>query len=469
MQNLYTEVTTLDQRCRFKFFLSEEIMMEHAASAMEQIIRERFSAGSAVLIVCGSGNNGADGLVLARLLEGDYSVTVHLPFGATSPLCQLQRERLEKLGIKNSDIDTGYDLIVDALFGSGLSRALGPTAIDVLDKVNALKCAKIACDLPSGLRSDGTLDPHIFCADITVTMGGLKRALFSDAAKEIVGEIHVADLGVHRTRYEIPSSWKVLERSDLSLPTRGRISAHKGTYGHLALVCGEKIGASVIAASAALRFGAGLVSLISNENVAIPYELMQSHSLPSTTTAIALGMGLGTEFCDDELSQLLDNNHPLILDADIFVHPMFLKLVKRSSIVLTPHPKEFATILRVCGIADIDVPVLQNNRFHYVEQFCAAYPNAVLVLKGANVIIGAKEEFFINPHGTVALAKGGSGDVLSGLIGALLAQGLSPIDAAIQASLAHTLAVQNFTKNNYALTPNDIIEGITTLCLEGDQ
>jgi hydroxyethylthiazole kinase-like uncharacterized protein yjeF len=294
-------------------------------------------------------------------------------------------------------------------------------------------------------------------------MGGLKRSLFSDAAKEYVGEIRVANLGISRSRYEISSTWQLLDPSDLSLPLRSHTSTHKGSYGHLSVICGEKIGASIIAGSAALRFGTGLVSLISNENVTLPYELMQSHSLPSSTTAIAVGMGLGEEFGDDELAQLLDNTYPLVLDADIFYHTLFSTLLMRKQIVLTPHPKEFIHILRVCGIADIEVATLQNDRFTYVERFCAAYPNAVLLLKGANVIIGTQERFFINPHGTVALAKGGSGDVLSGLIGALLAQGYEPLNAAIQASLTHTLAAQKFDKNNYALTPYDIIEGITTL------
>jgi len=142
---------------------------------------------------------------------------------------------------------------------------------------------------------------------------------------------------------------------------------------------------------------------------------------------------------------------------------MFGQLLKRENIVLTPHPKEFTQILRLTAIADIDVNTLQNNRFGYVEQFCAAYPNAVLVLKGANVIIGAGEHFYVNPHGNVSLAKGGSGDVLSGLIGSLMAQKYSPLDAAIQSSLAHTPAAQKFGKNNYALTPFDLIERICTL------
>lgn len=463
MQNLYTEVTSLDQRGVNTFALSEEIMMEHAALGMSNLIRERFEPSSSILIVCGSGNNGADGLALARLLEGDYRITLHIPFGVSSPLAHLQRDRSETLLLKHSPLEGSFDVIVDAIFGSGLNRPLGPTAIEVIDTLNQMSGVKIACDIPSGLYPDGTHDPHTFRADITLTMGALKRALFSDFAKEIAGEVIVCDLGIHRKRYEIPSAWHLLEHSDLALPLRSQASSHKGTYGHLSVICGEKVGASVIAGSAALRFGAGLVSLISNEHVLIPYELMQSHSLPTTTTAIALGMGLGIEFCDDELNCLLDNNLPLVLDADIFYHPMFTKLLNRGKVVLTPHPKEFTQILRICGIADISIQTLQNDRFGYAELFCTKFPDVVLLLKGSNVIIGTHEQFYINPHGTVALAKGGSGDVLSGLIGALLAQGYSPLNAAIQASLTHTLAAQKWEKNNYSLTPFDLIERITTL------
>ncbi len=463
MQNLYVEVSSLDRYSVEQYALTEEVMMEHASMGMEKIIRDRFALHSSLLIVCGSGNNGADGLALARLLERDYQVNVYLPFGARSPLCQLQYNRLTKLALFPSELPTSADVIVDALFGSGLSRPLNIEAQKIVESLNVLKGFKIACDIPSGLHSDGKVDLHTYKAHLTVTMGALKRGMFSDAAKEVVGEIIVADLGIHRSHYELPSAWHLLEQSDLHLPVRTVTSAHKGTYGHLSVVCGEKIGAAVIAGSAAHRFGAGLVTLISNENVHIPYDLMQSHSLPTTTTAIALGMGLGVEFCDKELSALLENDSPIVLDADIFAHPMFLELLQRSNIVLTPHPKEFTQVLRICGIADIDVATLQNNRFEYVEQFCNKYPNAVLVLKGSNVIIGHKDEFFINPHGTVALAKGGSGDVLSGLIGALLSQGVDPLESAIQASLAHAIASQNFPKNNYALTPFDLIESITTL------
>ncbi|MDP3291737.1 MAG: NAD(P)H-hydrate epimerase, partial [Sulfuricurvum sp.] len=183
MQNLYLDVSHLDQRSVTKFALSEEVMMEHAAMAMAHLIRSRFALDSSVLIVCGSGNNGADGLALARLLRGEYHVSIHIPFGASSPLAHLQRERVETLGLKHSSLEGKYDVIVDALFGSGLNRPLGPTAIEVLVSMNRMSGFKIACDVPSGLYADGTFDEPIFHADITLTMGSLKRGLFSDAAK----------------------------------------------------------------------------------------------------------------------------------------------------------------------------------------------------------------------------------------------------------------------------------------------
>jgi hydroxyethylthiazole kinase-like uncharacterized protein yjeF len=329
--------------------------------------------------------------------------------------------------------------------------------------MNALGGFKLACDMPTGLHSDGALEADTFRADLTLTMGALKRGMFSDAAKDVVGEIGVVDLGVPREIYEGESDWMLLDNDDLILPFRAQEDAHKGSYGHLGIICGEKEGAAVIAGSAALRFGAGLVTLISNEQLGLPYELMQSHLLPHTATALALGMGLGQEFAEHELRSLLDHDLPLVVDADLFAHPMLLELLERQDIVLTPHPKEFTTLLRRCGIADIDIATLQANRFEYVEAFAKAYPDSVLLLKGANVLIAAGGKFFVNPHGSNVLAKGGSGDVLAGLIGALLAQGYSPQDAAIHASLAHTAAAAAYEGNNYALTPFDLIGSLATL------
>jgi NAD(P)H-hydrate repair Nnr-like enzyme with NAD(P)H-hydrate dehydratase domain len=131
--------------------------------------------------------------------------------------------------------------------------------------------------------------------------------------------------------------------------------------------------------------------------------------------------------------------------------------------VITPHAKEFVSLLKMANIASITIKELQKNRFKYAEMFCAKFTDITLVLKGANVIIGQKDKFFINPHGTSALAKGGSGDVLSGLIGALLAQGYSCLEASKNASLAHTKLVLDYNGADFSLTPDDLIEGICKL------
>ncbi|MEA3523050.1 MAG: NAD(P)H-hydrate dehydratase [Campylobacterota bacterium] len=463
MQNIYNEVASLDKRCYKQFELSEDILMEHAADGMADYIRSHHNDEDKIIIVCGAGNNGADGIVLARLLMIDYEVSIIMPFGVKSPMCHLQLRRANALHVNIIDTLEPCDIIVDALFGSGFSGTFNDKTQILLQQMNSIDARKIACDMPSGLHLDGTLEDSSFRADITLTMGALKRGMYSDKAKEMVGEIRVLDLGISRHLYEVESSWQLLDLDDLNLPHRNAQNSHKGSYGHLSVVCGEKEGAAVITALAALRFGAGLVTLVSNENVTIPYELMQSHFIPSNTSAIALGMGLGQEFSENELNDFLAKESPLIIDADIFSHPMLLELLKREELILTPHPKEFTLLYKACGLGDISIETLQNNRFKYLEHFCELYPDITLLLKGANVIIGKDRQFFINPHGNNILSKGGSGDVLAGMIGALLAQGITPLDAAIHASLAHTKAALSLTCNTYAMTPNDLIESLKTL------
>jgi hydroxyethylthiazole kinase-like uncharacterized protein yjeF len=132
-------------------------------------------------------------------------------------------------------------------------------------------------------------------------------------------------------------------------------------------------------------------------------------------------------------------------------------------VVVTPHAKEFVSLLKITNVADITTEELQKNRFKYAEDFCKTYPNVTLLLKGANVIIAHNEKFYINPHGTPALAKGGSGDVLSGLIGALLAQGRTPLEAAINGSLTHAKLALSYKGVDFSLTPDDLIDEICKL------
>ena len=463
MQNIFDEVGSLDQRCYDELLLCEDILMEHAADGMADFITQNFPTCKDVLICCGSGNNGADGMALARLLHKDFHVKLFLQRPPSSPMAKLQYERIQRLHVSIIDQICEADIIVDALFGTGLSRALDEKTSLHVSTLNAFNGVKIACDIPTGLYENGICDEQSFRADFTLTMGALKKSLFSDCAKDRVGVIKVLNLGVAREVYEKPSNVKLLDLQDMNLPRREIQNSHKGSFGHLGVISGEKLGASVLCASAAFRFGVALVTLLSNENLTIPTELMLSHQLPKNTTALALGMGLGVEFSQSELDSFLNNTLPLLLDADIFYHPLINTLLVRENIILTPHPKEFTQLLHVSDIAHISVDELQKNRFKYAELFTKKYPNSVLILKGANVLIAQNNQIFVNPHGTNVLAKGGSGDVLAGLVASLLAQGYAPLDAAISGSLAHTKLALNYEGANFSLSPNDLINGIKTL------
>ena len=461
MQKVFYEVESLDKRCYESFALTEDLLMEHAASSLSREIYKRFDKNKSVFIVCGTGNNGADGIALARLLYKRFDVKLYIPFGVKSQMAQLQLKRVELLDIKIIDDLIQCDITVDCLFGSGLNKILDEKSQYILNTLNSYSNFKIACDIPSGVNNLGQVTTVAFESDITITMGALKTSLFTDIAKDFVGKVKVANLGIQREVYETDANIYLLEKEDMKLPFRNKKDSHKGTYGHLNVVAGCKKGAGVIAAKAAFGFGAGLVSVICHENIDLPYHIMQTHKLTKNCTAIAIGMGLG-KYEEDEIKKILEKDIPIIIDADLFYEDVILEALDKE-IVLTPHPKEFCELLRLCKIDEITVETLQDNRFKYIETFCKKYPKVILLLKGANVLISQNDKVYINNLGSAVLSKGGSGDVLSGLIGSLLAQGYSPLDAVISASLAHTIASCNYSKNNYSLIPSDLVEEVKRL------
>jgi hydroxyethylthiazole kinase-like uncharacterized protein yjeF len=375
----------------------------------------------------------------------------------------LQNKRAKALGIKKCTEIEDCDVLVDAIVGTGFNGEFNKELNHIMQKLNKINAHKITCDVPSGLKPNGECTQNCFMADVTLSMGALKKSLFLDEAKDFVGEIKVLDLGVTRKIYETPSNWNLLDLEDIKIPFRDKKNTHKGSFGHLAVITGEKTGAGILCASAALRFGAGLVTIISEKDINIPYSLMSSKKVPQNTTAVAIGMGLGRDFQENTMLNILSHKLALLIDADVFYMPIINEILKRDNLVITPHPKEFVELLKRVHIADISIIELQKNRFKYVELFCKKYPNVALLLKGANVIIGQNNEYFINPHGSSKLAKGGSGDVLAGLAASLLAQGYHPLEALKSASLAHTKLALNFDKNDFSLTPEDLINGISNL------
>ena len=553
MQNIFLDTRKNDQSARELYGLTEDIMMENAASAVSAAVLRRLSqdkspclARPAVLVLAGSGNNGADGYAVARQLMSNPIAVAACSVGeANSAMCKEQLSRAKKIGVRiiapeeldayleESSID--LKVIVDCIYGSGFRGTLPAVARAVILSVNDNADAyKIACDVPTGLDQWGRCGT-VFHADETVTMGALKLALFSDKAKDECGTISVCNLGISRDNFEragtctparsgnpagnaapgptagsVPGVQPVpaqeaasyagisapagdpvpdaclLEESDMELPYRRKQNVHKGKFGHVAVCSGQKAGASVLAAKAALSFGAGLVTLVSQEesfpSFPVPYSLMTSRSVPEGTTAIALGMGLGRRSQDSQAytSYLLQNpNVAAVLDADVFYNEDFLRLLahRPEGLVLTPHPKEFLSLLSLCSMDSLNGVRLEkasdvaDMRIELAAAFCRKYPGAVLLLKGANSVIACcgrgqdKAGLFINAGGGPALSKAGSGDVLAGMIAALLAQGYPPLQAACTASLAHSAAARSFCEGRaeWSLTPEGLIDALGSI------
>ncbi|WP_100977025.1 NAD(P)H-hydrate dehydratase [Helicobacter pylori] len=464
MLSVYEKVNALDKRAIEELFLSEDILMENAAMALERAVLQNASLGTKVIILCGSGDNGGDGYALARRLVGRFKTLVFEMKLAKSPMCQLQKERAKKVGVvikayeeKNEDLEC--DVLIDCVVGSAFKGELEPF-LD-FESLSQKARFKIACDIPSGIDSKGRVDKRAFKADTTISMGAIKSCLLSDRAKDYVGELKVGHLGVFNQIYEIPTDTFLLEKSDLKLPLRDRKNAHKGDYGHAHVLLGKHSGAGLLSAISALSFGSGVVSVqaleceITSNNK--PLELVFCENFPNPLSAFALGMGL--ENIPKDFKKWL-GLAPCVLDAGVFYHKEALQALEKE-VILTPHPKEFLSLLKSVGI-NISMLELLDNKLEIARDFSQKYPKVVLLLKGANTLIAHQGRIFINTLGSVALAKAGSGDVLAGLILSLLSQNYTPLDAAINASLAHALASLEF-KNNYALTPLDLIEKIKRL------
>ncbi len=464
MLSVYEKVDALDKRAIEEWLLSEDVLMENAAMALERAVLQNASLGAKVIILCGSGDNGGDGYALARRLMGRFRVLVFEMKLAKSPMCQLQKERAKKAGVtikaweeKNEDLEC--DVLIDCVVGSAFKGGLEPF-LD-FESLSQKARFKIACDIPSGIDSKGRVDKGAFKADLTISMGAIKSCLLSDRAKDYVGELKVGHLGVFHQIYEIPTETFLLEKSDLKLPLRDKKNAHKGDYGHAHVLLGKHSGAGLLSAISALSFGSGVVSVqaleceITSNNK--PLELVFCENFPNFLSAFALGMGL--ENIPKDFKKWLELA-PCVLDAGVFYHKEVLQALEKE-VILTPHPKEFLSLLKLVGI-NISMLELLDNKLEIARDFSQKYPKVVLLLKGANTLIAHQGQVFINILGSVALAKAGSGDVLAGLILSLLSQNYTPLDAAINASLAHALASLEF-KNNYALTPLDLIEKIKRL------
>lgn len=443
------DVRELDRLAIERHGISGFELMSRAGAALFRALRDSWPEARRVTVVCGAGNNGGDGFVAARLAyEAGMAVTVLMP-NVTAPLrgdARLAFQTMQAAGLKLRAFSSGVwpaaDVVVDALFGTGLDRELGGIELAAVTAMNEAGVPIISADIPSGLHADtGRILGNAVRACKTVSFIGLKRGMFTGDGRDCCGEILFDDLGVPTEVQACvaPAALRILDEEVAdALPPRAR-NAHKGNYGHVLIAGGNHgmAGAARMAAQAALRVGAGLASIATRPEhaavVAASLPEAMSYGVASGlelrerlghATVVAIGPGLGLDAWGRSLfDAVLDSKLPLIVDADA------LNLLARDPLkcerwVLTPHPGEAARLLG-CSAAEI-----QADRFAAVDALRARYGGTV-VLKGAgSLILGAGEALRVCDAGNPGMASGGMGDVLTGVIAGLAAQGLPLTQAA---------------------------------------
>jgi ADP-dependent NAD(P)H-hydrate dehydratase / NAD(P)H-hydrate epimerase len=475
-----SQMKQLDQQTIQEFGLPGSVLMENAARGAVQVIQIQYPQARSIAVFCGKGNNGGDGLVIARYFHNQgLKVKVYLT-GSGNELkgdATLQLLLTSKLRIPITELkgDTDFpalkqeiyhfDLLVDALLGTGLEKEVQGIFRDLILLMNELAIPKIAIDIPSGLSSDNGL-PLGLCtqADLTVTFGLPKVGQLLFPGCRFVGRLFVVDIGLPPAFYPVPEERvELLEAETLTpaLPKRDP-EGHKGSYGHVLVLAGSKgkTGAAAMTCLGALRAGAGLVTLGLPESLNTIMEvklteamteplpegesgslglaaLSKIQSLSEGKKALAIGPGLSTSPETTDLVKALlgqIRDLPMVIDADglnaLTDHSEGLKTLAGRAII-TPHPGEMSRLTRQA------VKEIQADRIGSARVFSRKY-GIVVVLKGARTVIADPQgPVYLNPVAHPVLASGGTGDVLTGLILGFLAQGSSMIEAACLGVFLH--------------------------------
>lgn len=486
------EMRELDRYTISQMGIPSCVLMERAALAAAQEIKSRISEDEdKILVVCGPGNNGGDGIALARILDQwGYSVDIFLSAdpGHMSEEAGRQAEiaRHYLISFKKYPNWNDYTVIVDALFGVGLSREVEGEKKKLLERMNQAQALKVALDMPSGVDSDtGKVLGIAFRADITVTFGFLKRGLCLFPGRELAGEILVRDVGITDT-LEVKRCGLALSREDLMLLPQRSLTGNKGTFGKVLAVAGSPgmCGAAYLCAAAAFAAGAGMVMILTSEENRIPLQCLLPEAMVKVSSnekdwedlagwcdVLILGPGLGTDpesvkKAEWFLSYAWKYKKPTVLDADglnIISENPRLKTYLGNHAVLTPHPGEMK---RLTGKSIKEIT--EDPAGAAVE--LSRETGAVCVLKGPCTVTADRDRFvYFNRHGNPGMATAGSGDVLSGVMAGVFCMYLngsgrnqsSGMKAAL-AVLLHALAGDRAAakKGERGMKAGDIIEAV---------
>lgn len=481
MKYLYSnkEAKAIDTHAIQKAGMPSLVLMERAAMSAAAVITSREQRDVRVLAVCGTGNNGGDGIAVARILhEMGYAAAITV-IGETERMTEETKKQLE-IAIScevpvlplSSITDHMFDVILDGIFGIGLTRNVEDIYVQIIGDMNASGARLYALDIPSGIHgTTGAVMNTAVQADCTITFGVNKLGLVLYPGCEYAGEVIVADIGFPQVSVQsVMSSTYYYELSDLPtlLPYRPARS-HKGTFGKVLVVAGSETmsGACFLAAKAAYTAGAGLVRVISTENnreillTSLPEILFSSREELAEglewADAVVIGPGLGlTEEAEEMVRYVLENSPvPTVIDGDGIRLCSKLTDGLTDNFVLTPHVKEMSYLTGM-NVAELQQDILGTTADNAEQWGC------IMVQKDARTVVSDGSECYINLCGNSGMATGGSGDVLAGILGGLLGQGMEPFVAAKLAVYLHGLAgdVMVTEKGTYGLMASDLITGL---------
>ena len=424
-------------------------LMQRAGRAAFDLLTTRYHAAKKPVVICGGGNNAGDGYALACLaLAANIDIWVVAlvePASLKGDAAHCAAEFLRAGGgdrLVSAAALADADLVIDALLGSGLNRAVAGVFAELIDQVNALSCPTLALDMPSGLNADtGCAMGAAIRAEATLCFISLKRGQFTASGPELCGTILFDALGAPAGLHsQLETNARLLSDAATPLPLpRRSLDSHKGDYGHVLVVGGERgyLGAALLAGSAAARCGAGLVTVATRPEHASHIALFRPElmtlalSAPqdldarlAAVDAVAIGPGLGqSEWAEALLARTLRTRLPLVVDADA-LNLLTREHKRRENWVLTPHPGEAARLLE--GAAT----TVQTDRFAAIDALQERFGGTIVLKGNGSLIKSGKGPVGVNRSGNPGMASGGMGDVLTGLIAGLLAQGLSAAAAA---------------------------------------
>ncbi len=483
------QMTLADQATMKNEPIASIDLMERAAYSCFRRIEEEIVEDKDIHIFCGMGNNGGDGLVIARyLFEEDYmtgTYVVHFSDKMSDDFVS-NYKRAEEVGIFPGSIHSADDfpviqegdIVIDAIFGLGLNKPPRGIAKEIIQYINDSGAIVYAVDVPSGLYIDKAIDKNqaVIQSKLAITFQAPKLAFLLPDNESYVNDFYIMDIELDKDFIDkIPTNYHYITAETISKIYKKRNKfSHKGSFGHALIIGGSfgKIGAVVLASKAALKIGSGLVTSYIPKcgytivQTAIPEVMvevdaedqLEFFNFKVNPSVIGLGVGMGTS---DKTSKafgkfLKNNKTPLVIDADglniLSKNKEYLDYLPENTI-LTPHPKELE---RLIGKWKNDYDKLEK-----IEKFSKRY-TCILVLKGAHTLVVEKDQFYFNSSGNPALATAGTGDVLTGLITGLLAQGYSPLKAALFGVYVHgiTAGFTKYSRNKETFIASDIIEAL---------